>query len=371
MTNKLYLISPESAEAGTLETLPATKGMTLLKDNQIISKEFHFQKDDKICITSEASLDIVKNKIADNAKKQAINLLKDKYKFREILREIYPDYQFKKIEFDRIKSLQVSKKTVLKPSKGCFGTAVKIINESSDLVKVSNEIALEIQKNASVLSDNVLSQNDFILEEYISGEEYAIDMFFDEHGEPHIVNIYYHPLPSVEAYLHMIYYTSKEIFDKIYEHAITFFKKLNKILDVKNFVLHSEFKYDKELIPIEINSMRFGGMGLGNMIYHAVGVNPYEYFNLGKSPDWKEIWANQDSDIYAFFIAYNGTKIDKSTHEPNLEKLRGDFTEILREEIFDYKKQLAFGIFCIKENKHNIQKLLGIEFNEYFKPIKV
>lgn len=370
MYNKLYLISPESSEAGTLETLPVTKGMNLIKDNQITSNDFYFHKDDKICITSEASLEIVKNKIVDPTKKDAINLLKDKYKFREILTEIYPDYKFQKINFDSIKSLQIDKKTVLKPSKGCFGTAVKIIDKNSDLIKVSKEIKLEIQKNSSVLSNNVLSQNDFILEEYISGEEYAVDMFFDENGEPHIVNIYYHPLPKVESYLHMIYYTSKEVFDKIYDKAITFFKKLNKILDVKNFVIHSEFKFDKELIPIELNSMRYGGMGLGNMIYHSIGLNPYEYFNLGKSPKWKEIWTKHNDSVYAFFIAYNGTNIDKSAYEPNLEKLRLNFTEILREEIFDYKKQLAFGVFCIKENKQNINKLLEIEFNDYFKPIK-
>lgn len=229
---------------------------------------------------------------------------------------------------------------------------------------------MKYKKNSSVLSESVLSHNDFILEEYISGEEYAIDMFFDENGEPHIVNIYYHPMPKIESYLHMIYYTSKEVFDKIYDKAITFFKKLNEILDVKNFIIHSEFKYDNELIPIEINSMRFGGMGLGNMIYHSVGVNPYEYFKIGKSPNWKEIWAMNDDNIYAFFIAYNGTNIDKSTYEPNIQKLRLDFTKILNEKIFDYRSQLAFGIFCIKENKQNIKKLLEIEFNEYFKLIK-
>lgn len=42
--------------------------------------------------------------------------------------------------------------------------------------------------------------------------------------------------------------------------------------------------------------------------------------------------------------------------------------EVLREEIFDYKKQLAFGVFCIKESTQNIKKSLEIEFNNYFKP---
>lgn len=369
MTDKLYLVLANQAEAGAIETLPHTEGMTLINDSQVLSSDFTFQRGDKICITSEASLDIVMNNLVDKPKKEAIELLKDKFKFRKALSDIYPDYAFRKIKFDDIKGLQIDKTTVLKPLKGCFGTAVKILDKNTDLSEVANEVAVEIQKNIGVLSENVLSQNDFILEDYISGEEYAIDMFYDKNGEPQIVNIYYHPMPKIASYLHMIYYTSKAVFDKIYDKAITFFKNFNDILDVNNFILHSEFKFEKELIPIEINAMRYGGMGLGNMIYHSVGVNPYEYFSQGKSPDWEKIWSQNKEDIFAFFIAYNGTNIDKSQFQPDIEKLKGNFTEVLREEILDYKSQLTFGIFCIKEKIENINKLLEIEFNEYYKPI--
>ena len=275
MNNKLYLVFPSDSESGTLETLPETDGMQLIKDIDTQAKDFKFDADDKICITSEASLEIVKEKLTDVSKKSAINYLKDKLKFREILSDIYPNYRYRKIKFDDIENLKINKKMVLKPIKGCFGTAVKIIDNNSDLKLISQEIKKELDKNSSVLSENVLSHNHFILEDYITGDEYAIDMFFDENGEPNIVNIYYHPMPKIDSYLHMIYYTSKDIFDKIYDRAIIFFKKLNKKLKVKNFILHSEFKFNDELFPIEINSMRYGGMGLGNMIYHSVGVNPY------------------------------------------------------------------------------------------------
>ncbi|WP_010180147.1 ATP-grasp domain-containing protein [Aquimarina agarilytica] len=369
MSGKLYLVSPNSAESGTLETLPVTANLVHLKEEDVNEASFNFKKEDKVCVTSEASLDIVRKKIEDKAKIKGIDCLKDKYQFREILSELYPGYRFEKIDFKGIEDLKIEKQTVLKPLKGCFGTAVKIIDQHSDLKKVSEEVALEIEKNSSVLSENVLSKNEFIVEDFIKGEEYAVDMFYDEKGKPHIVNIYHHPMPKIAAYLHMIYYTSKEVFDKVYDQANAFFEKLNLILNVKNLAIHSEFKLDKELFPIELNTMRFGGMGLGNMIYHSVGVNPYDCFIKGESPDWNTIWQKNEDSIFAFLIAYNGTDVNKLNQEPDIEKLKNRFTKLLKETLFDYKEQLAFGVFCIEETKSNLEKLLEIDFNDYFKSI--
>jgi hypothetical protein len=168
------------------------------------------------------------------------------------------------------------------------------------------ELQSELEKNGSIFSESVLSMDDFIVEQFIDGEEYAVDMFYNASGEPCIVNIYHHPMPVNKAYLHMIYYSSKEVFDRIYEKAKSFFIELNKILNVTNFAIHSEFKLDNEdLLPIEMNSMRFGGMGLGNLVYHSLNINPYTYFLNDAEPDWKSIWVEEEHSIYTFFIAYN------------------------------------------------------------------
>jgi len=366
----LFLISPNHAESGALETLPKTDGLKVLKNDQVVRSDIRFSSSDLVCITSEASIELVKQRIDDTSKKNAISILKDKYKFREILQKVHPQYKFKNVKFNQIESLSIETKSVLKPTKGCFGTAVKTITKESNLKEIACEIKQELNKNSSVLSSEVLSENEFILEDYIEGEEYAVDMFFDHIGEPHIVNIYHHPMPKIEAYLHMIYYTSKEVFDKLYDKAMKFFKALNKVLKVKNFVMHSEFRYsENNLFPIEINSMRFGGMGLGNMIYYSIGLNPYDCFKTGKTPDWNKIWNANTDIIYAFFIAYNGTHIDKSIHQPNIEKLKKEFTEVIHQELFDYQNQLAFGVFCLKETPVNLKRLLSIEFNDYFKSI--
>ena len=369
----LYLIYSDSSEAGSMETLPDTQGLQALEYKELQQSDLTFTAEDKICITTEACLDLVLERMTNEEIKKSIEVLKDKYKFRQLIKPLFPDYFYQKIPFDQIKSLQVKEKSVLKPQKGCFGTGVRILSPDQDMAFVSKDVRNEISRNSDVLSEEVLSKDDFILEKYIDGEEYAVDMFFDHLGKPHIANIYHHPIPENTFYLHMIYYSSNEVFQRLYKKAIEFYSKLNESLSLKNILLHGEFRYTNEnqLFPIEINPMRFGGMGLGNMIYYTMNINPYEYFIRNQSPPWKELWSNQNrsDNIYAFFIAYNGRNIDKSTHEPDIEKLCSEFSEVLNSCIFNYKEQLAFGTFIIRENSKNLKKLLKIDFDNYFKPI--
>ena len=369
MKNTLYLVYPKSSESGTLETLPETEGMKLIPEDDFVNNYGDKTDTNKVCITSEASLESILRIVKDQSKIDGISAMKDKHLFRRLLQEMYPLLGYHLISFEDIHALEVSSKKIIKPIKGCFGTAVKTIDEKSDLAKIAQEIKIEIAKNSAVLSESVLSQSEFIVEDYIEGEEYAVDMFYDSKGQPHIVNIYFHPIPKHAEYLHMVYYTSKSVFEKIYARAVEFFHRLQEKLQLKNIALHAEFRFSDQLIPIEINAMRFGGMGLGNMIYHSLKVNPYQHFIDEKSPDWPEIWKHHPDSNFVYFIAYNGTQIDKAKQKPNLKKLEGEFTSLLNRTIFDYQKQLAFAAYTLQEDPGNIDKLLQIDFNDYYEEI--
>ncbi|OJJ20347.1 hypothetical protein BKI52_17950 [marine bacterium AO1-C] len=369
MNNSLYLVYPKSAESGTLETLPATKGMTLIQEDDFLELSGVIASD-KVCITSEATLESVLNKMNDDSKIEAVKSMKDKYLFRDLLSRTYPSLDYKTVELKDIPKLKLNSKKIIKPVKGCFGTAVKIIDENSNLENVVEEITSEINKNSTILSENVLSQSKFIVEDFIEGKEYAVDMFFDSTGIPHIVNIYYHPTPKHAEYLHMMYYTNKDIFEEVYDSAIDFFVEINKKLQLTNISLHSEFKLSKDLVPIEINAMRFGGMGLGNMIYHSLNINPYKCFIEENSPKWDELWKKHSNENFVFLIAYNGTNIDPNQQKPNFKKIERKFSEILNKTVFNYQKQLAFGIYTLKESAENIEEILNIDFNDFFEDIK-
>jgi hypothetical protein len=255
---------------------------------------------------------------------------------------------------------------VVKPVKGCFGTGVRVIDGDINIDELIVEIKAELARNGAVLSSEVLTPDEFLIESYIEGEEYAVDMFYDNHGKPIITNIYHHPMPNNLAYLHMLYYASRETFDKVYQPAKEFFEKLNQILQVTNLPIHSEFRFHKgQLTPIELNSFRFGGMGLGNLGFHALGINSYQHFIEDTEPNWDAVWQNKEN-AFGFFIAYIGQNSDVSKTQPNWEKLRQQFSRIILEVPFDYKTQLAFGILYIEEKQERLADILKIEFNEYF-----
>jgi ATP-grasp domain len=366
---KVYLIT-SNAESGTLESLPVTEHLQVISNEDLLQTNLRFYKDDKVCIASEVSMETIVSRLDDSTRRNTIETLKDKYSFRKTLASIYPNYRYQFIKANDIQSLKLDRKSVIKPVKGVFGTAVRTIDRHTDLTNLAVELKTELSKNENIFSDGVLSKEDFLVEEYIEGEEYAVDMFYDATGNPCIINICHHPIPENKAYLHIVYYFSKEVFDRIYTKAKYFFVELNQILKVTNLPMHCEFKLDNdELMPIEINPLRFGGMGFGNAIYHALSINPYTCLFNNIEPDWQTIWQNCPEDIFCFFIAYNGVNINVNESKPNRERLKQQFTEVLLECSFDYQTQLTFGIYFLKETKENINNLLKIDFDDFFDPI--
>src|SRR5918912_597700 len=139
-------------------------------------------------------------------------------------------------------------------------------------------------------------------------------MFYDQRGQPTITNIYHHPMPRNKAYLHLLYYSSRDVFERIYQPAKDFFKLLNARLNVRMFPIHAEFRlHQGRLVPIELNPFRFGGMGLANLGFYSLGLNAYQCFVEDREPDWAQVWRDKSDVAYGFFIAYNGTHIDVTT----------------------------------------------------------
>ncbi|MDV6167184.1 ATP-grasp domain-containing protein [Flavobacterium sp. DG1-102-2] len=365
----IFLINSDNSESGTLQTLPENHNLQIISDSDTLKLTGVLSGNEKVLLISESSIEKVLGCLPnDTNKRKAIEVLKDKYCFRELVKDAH--YQIKKVALDELTNLNIDRKSVVKPLKGCFGTAVKIVDSNTDMRDVYETIIAELARNGSMFGDAVLSTKDFIVEDFIDGEEYAVDMFYNSEGAACIVNIYHHPLPKHEEYLHMIYYSSRGVHEAVYQKAKTFFNQLNKQLQVTDFAMHSEFKMCGDaLVPIEINCMRYGGMGLGNLVYHSFNVDPYYYFLEGIEPDWQNIFKDIPYDYrFVYFIAYNAAGKDKLTHYPVVEKLRGKFTNIKLERLFDYQKQLAFGVYCLQENEENLNELLNIDFDDYFLP---
>lgn len=372
MEDTITLVT-DNKEAELLTAVPPTKKLRILSEQDLKERSFTFNETSIVAITTESVIDAVKDNIIGVNKKRAITLLKDKVLFRETVAPFFPDFTFRKIAVDDLANCNISKKMVVKPQKGFFATAVKIIDENSNLKTIAKVLKEELLEKGKLFSDAILSSTTLILEDYIDGEEYAVDMYYDNEGTPHILNIYAHPSPRHKEYLHMMYYTSRTIFNQLEEKVIQFYTNLNTILKVKNFPIHGEFKNtsSNKLIPIEMNPLRFGGMGLGNMVYYSIGLNPYEAMINKTPPNWKAIWSNEKhkNSIYTYVIAYNGKTVDIETHKPNLEKIRREFSTILNETHLNYKEGLVFGLFSLKETQESINRILELDFDDFFEKI--
>ncbi len=327
-----------------------------------------FSEEDRICVNSEASLEILYHQLPEGRKKSAIDLMKDKYAFRQAIAPLFPEFYFSKVCFEEWNGAPV--KSVLKPVKGFFSAGVRIVEAGKDCAQLKTEIREEMDRLGEYFSESILSQEEWLLEEYIEGDEIAVDMYYAADGTPVILNLLLHPMPQDLHYLNVLYWTSEELFRTWEAPVKEFFCYLNhNVLQVSNFPIHAEFRIrNGRLVPIELNPMRFGGFGLADLVYYGLGCNPYELFFQGKRPDWDAIWKERKGSTLAWLLAYNGKDVMVDIATLQTEKfLQFCGSDLLHYRPLDWRKQPVFGLAYLALNEpEKIDEILALDFNNFF-----
>lgn len=340
------------------------------RDDLARDPSLRFAQGDRLIISTETMLDEALQRLDDPDKKALISKLKNKVECRRLLTALFPNFFFKEISISELESLQLdpAERYFVKPIKGYWGSAAFPLDSDTDRQALTLEITRQLQIRTGLFSDQVVARDRLIVEEYIDGEEYAVDMFFNGDGKPVITNICYHPLPKKLEYLHVVYYTSYEVFYRLYDTLFEFFVELNKTLHARGMPIHGEFKLHRgKLTPIELNPLRFGSDGFADLSFHAFGINPFACFARDQAPDWDKLWQGRESKVFAFYLGYNGKDLDTSKYRPDFLNFRRLFSNILSDTAMNYQDSLAFSVMYIEENSlERIEQLLNIEFNEYF-----
>ncbi len=353
--------------------------LNIKKEIQIISTQeaITTAKNDPnnlIYCNSENSINWINKNLSFTPLPEMINTFKDKIKFRKILKEIYPDFYFEEIEFKNIDAL-VSKNLkypfIIKPSVGFLSIGVHVVEKEEELKKTIELIKKEISETRDLFPTEVVDSSMFIIEEIIQGEEYAIDAYYTKNGEPVILNILKHPFSSSKDVSDRVYYTSKQIITDQIEKVTHLLREISKLTDIKNFPLHLEVRIsNNEIVPIEINPMRFAGWCCTDLAYFAYGINIYEYFMEQRTPDWQEIFNRiEDSSYFYFNIAEVPASIDKNTnYEFDYDGFTSNFNCLLEGRKIDFKTNPLFGIFFAKtDNYAEIEKMLIMDLSRFIK----
>ncbi|BDU50418.1 ATP-grasp domain-containing protein [Haliovirga abyssi] len=354
---KLPLLKSEGIEK--LNFLEGTKIVT----QELALQKLKFEKEMKIYTNSENSINWMINNLDFTELPENINLFKDKVKFRKAIESIYPDFYYKEIKINELKEISIEnlkKPFIIKPSIGFFSMGVYMISSNEDWEKAIKSLEIEIKEVENLYPKEVLNTSKFIIEEYIEGEEFAFDAYYNSNGEPVILNILKHIFSSEKDVSDRVYITSKEIINENIENFLDFLKKLGDITKIKNFPLHVEVRMDEKgkIIPIEVNPMRFAGWCTTDIAYYAYGINPYEYYFKEKKPDWEKILKIKENKIYSVVVLDNSTNISSINIKSfNYDKISLKFEKILEIRKVDYNKYPLFGFIFTETRKDNYEEL--------------
>ncbi|MCQ2287385.1 MAG: ATP-grasp domain-containing protein [Bacteroidales bacterium] len=305
------------------------KKLNLYNDNEFIDE---YQKRHRIYTMSENALGWIVEKLPDEEMLKKIELLKNKATFRRICQDMYPDFFFCEEDIDRLDSInadQLQFPLVLKPSIGFLSAGVYVVRDVAEWNNAIADIKVNFRKVGEQFPEFVVGTHKYLIEEYIHGEEYAVDVYFDEVGTPVILNIYHHRSANQADTSHRLYCSSRALYDQYEVPFMNFMKETNKVLKLHDFPIHIEFRYDgKKAIPIEINPLRFAGFCLNELQTHISGIHPIVAYLDNIHLTKEEMWKGKEKDTYSFLVLERPAQASKEMVF-NSEKFRSTFMDVL------------------------------------------
>lgn len=349
--------------------------------NWISEKEarniFDNNTETRVYTNSENSFSWIERNFNSSDLPDQIHIFKNKIKFRELIKDSYPDYFFLGVKFTELKDINIEKikfPFIVKPAVGFFSLAVHKVDNASQWNDVLSTIETEIEQLQGIYPKEVVDITDFIFEEYIEGEEYAIDCYFDEKGEPVILNILHHIFSSESDVSDRVYSTSKEIMEKYSNEILDFLKTIGVKTNLRNFPAHVEVRIDNEgkVIPIEVNPLRYGGLcTTGDISSYAYGINSYKYFLENKRPNWNEIFSTRENKKYSIIVLNNNSGLDENEIDYfDYDLLLKDFEKPMSLRKVDFKKYLVFGFLFVETTagkEDELKMILTSDLRKYIK----
>ena len=313
---------------------------------------------------SENSISWIENNLQQTDLPVKLKLFKNKVLFRDLLKDLYPGYFYKGVSLDSLENIDITSfplPFIIKPAVGFFSLGVFKVETFSEWEETVDAIKKEIGLIKNLYPPEVLHTGEFIIEECIIGEEFAIDCYFNAAGKPVVLNIMKHIFSSGKDVNDRVYITSKEIIENYVAPITTFLSEIGKRTDLKNFPAHVEVRIDEKgtVAPIEVNPLRFGGWcSTPDLAFHAFGINLYEYLFGQKTPDWASILQGKEELIYSNIVLNNSTGTEgKHIVSFDYEKLLAGFENPLELRKTDFRKFPLFGFLFCETRKQNMKEL--------------
>lgn len=334
------------------EFVPTNEGISLYNQHPLLY------------VNSENTIGWINAHLGHTSLPAQVNIFKDKGNFRDMLHKLYPDFRYKKLHFEALNSYNPEAfgfPFILKPAVGFFSMGIYIIENIEDWHAATNSLARELQQISGVYPQEVMNSGHFLLEQLIPGDEYAVDVYFNQHGEPVILNIYEHVFSDKKDVNDRAYFTSQQVIENTHDIFLEKLRYIGSETNIKQFPMHIEFRITPrgEAIPIEANPLRFAGWCMTDITHYAWGINPYEYFFNQQKPDWEAVFRGKSNKQYNVIIADIPRQIDLNTIDyVDYSKFEADFSHLLHIHRTNYREYPVFA-FAFSETTKSDQKELN------------
>ena len=291
----------------------------------------------------------------------SIEKLKNKALTRELLRPLYDDYFYRRLSLDTLRVLpfeELRLPCVVKPSVGFFSLGVRIVRDRADWQAALAAIEHEAASWREQYPDSVVDSQDWLIEEYIDGDEYAVDVYFDAQGRAVICNILRHEFASASDVSDRLYYTGASVVRAHLAEFEDWFNQVNALLGLRNFPTHVELRRDAQgrIRPIEFNALRFAGWCCTDITLFAWGFHSYGCFLEGKRPDWDTILQGREGKLYTLIVLNKPDNCPPVQHF-DYEALSRGFGRVLHVRKSDFTRYGLFG-FLFTETPENARQEL-------------
>ena len=348
---------------------PPLPDINIIKDVEAASSIQ--DKDAVIIINWEASLAF----ILDNLPLQnldRVNAFKNKATFRELVKELYPLFyvELTREALQDFRFPESVETVVIKPSFGTTSIGIRTVDRQQEWEKAVNSVLKDIDIAKEYMNPQMLNDSSFLVEEFVDGDEFACDGFWDANGKTVITGIYQHPFASSLDVSDTVYYTSTKVVAETIEQTMQVLEHIGNKLDMRRFPFHFEFrKSDNTIFPIELNPLRFGQVALPDITEYAFGFNPYDLFFTDKAPDWDSLLADANSKVYAFVLASIPAKYESEKYWFDKESFCNSFGDKLLNYLPSNPEVTPFfGVAHIMvDNVEDVLKYLSLDFESFLR----
>ena len=347
-------------------------GAFKLWSSEKAANNYMMQEFPLIYANSENAISWVLENLPKSNLSEYIKLFKDKIAFREMIKDLYPDFYFTTVDYEDLKYMnkdEIKFPVVVKPSVGFLSLGVRTVWSQDDWDNTIGLVNRDMARAKTMYPQEVVNSSKFIIEELIEGEEFAIDLYYDRNGDPVILNIFQHMFSDKNDVRDRLYIMSAGIMVKYMAKFYQLASNIGKLKNVKNFPAHIEVrvKEDGTIIPIEVNPMRFAGWCTTDVSRYAWGINVYECFNNQICPDWNEILSNAGRDFYYFAMAEvpsNVSRAEIRTFDYN--GFLANFSNVLELRRINYKIHPLFAvIFGSTPDKEELKRIVTVKTESY------